>query len=391
MAQATIRFLAQQWSERDGERQRLFAGCLGIFGHGNVAGIGQALLQEELAADRRRPRPALRPRPQRAGHGAHRRRLREAEGPAPDLGLHRLRRARLDEHAHRCRARDDQPDSGAAVAFWHLRDPCLGPVLQELEKPYAGDVTVNDAFRPLSRFFDEVMRPEQLPSALLSAMRVLTDPVETGAVTISLPQDVQAEAFDWPVELFDERAWHVPRPVPEAAASPPRPTSSARRRGRSSSRGAASTTPGPRTRWRRSASATGIPVGETQAGKGSLPHGHPQLVGCGRLDRDHRRQRARRRGRRRHRHRHPLERLHDRLTNSLSRTAVFASSTSTWPRSTPASRPASRSSATPASRCRLDRGPRRLAGVRHLPQAAGRSVAPMGRARRRRHTTLRAR
>ena len=80
------------------------------------------------------------------------------------------------------------------------------PVLQELEAPYAGDLTVNDAFRPLSRYFDRVSRPEQLPSALLSAMRVLTDPVETGAVTLSLPQDVQAEAHDWPVELFADRA-----------------------------------------------------------------------------------------------------------------------------------------------------------------------------------------
>ena len=89
------------------------------------------------------------------------------------------------------------------------------PVLQELEQPYAADVTVNDAFRPLSRFFDRVSRPEQLPSALLGAMRVLTDPVETGAVTIALPQDVQAEAYDWPVELFAERAWRVARPLPE--------------------------------------------------------------------------------------------------------------------------------------------------------------------------------
>ncbi len=97
-------------------------------------------------------------------------------------------------------------------------------MLQELEQPYAADVTVNDAFRPLSRFFDRVSRPEQLPSALLGAMRVLTDPVETGAVTIALPQDVQAEAFDWPVELFAERTWHVARPPPERPGS--------RRRGR---------------------------------------------------------------------------------------------------------------------------------------------------------------
>src|SRR5690242_2427432 len=92
------------------------------------------------------------------------------------------------------------------------------PVLQELEQPYGYDVSVNDAFRPLSRFFDRVWRPEQLPQALLGAMRVLTDPAETGAVTLALPQDVQAEARDWPEELFAKRVWHVPRAVPEPAA-----------------------------------------------------------------------------------------------------------------------------------------------------------------------------
>src|SRR5690606_34055498 len=92
------------------------------------------------------------------------------------------------------------------------------PVLQELEDPRTYDISVNDAFRPVSRFFDRIWRPEQLPSALLGAMRVLTDPAETGAVTIALPQDVQAEAYDWPEELFEPRVWHIPRPAPEPAA-----------------------------------------------------------------------------------------------------------------------------------------------------------------------------
>src|SRR5213080_3612278 len=92
------------------------------------------------------------------------------------------------------------------------------PVLQELEDPRSNDISVNDAFRPVSRFFDRVNRPEQLPSALLSAMRVLTDPADTGAVTIALPQDVQAEAHDWPLELFRRRVWPVARPVPEPSA-----------------------------------------------------------------------------------------------------------------------------------------------------------------------------
>ena len=96
-------------------------------------------------------------------------------------------------------------------------DRAASPLLQELELPYAGDVTVNDAFRPVSKYFDRIWRPEQLPAALLSAMRVLTDPAETGAVTVCFPQDVQAQAYDWPVELFAKRVWHVSRPLPETA------------------------------------------------------------------------------------------------------------------------------------------------------------------------------
>ena len=92
------------------------------------------------------------------------------------------------------------------------------PVLQELELPSGYDISVNDAFRPLSRFFDRVWRPEQLPQAMLGAMRVLTDPAETGAVTLALPQDVQAEGHDWPEELFAKRVWYIPRPVPEPSA-----------------------------------------------------------------------------------------------------------------------------------------------------------------------------
>ena len=282
VAQATIRFLGRQWVERDGERQRLFAGCLGIFGHGNVAGIGQALLQEELAAtESGRPAdlPYVLARNEQAmvhtavGYAKQKDRLQTwvctaSVGPGSTNML-----------------------TGAALATIN-RIPVLllpsgtfatrvsAPVLQELEAPYAGDVTVNDAFRPLSRFFDEVVRPEQLPSALLSAMRVLTDPAETGAVTLSLPQDVQAEAFDWPVELFDERVWHVARPVPErsriaAAAevirSAQRPLVVA---------GGGVHYSGAESALAAFAEATGIPVAETQAGKGSLLHGHERLLGA---------------------------------------------------------------------------------------------------------------
>ncbi|PRY49962.1 3D-(3,5/4)-trihydroxycyclohexane-1,2-dione hydrolase [Knoellia remsis] len=282
VGQAVVRFLANQWSERDGERQRLFAGCLGIFGHGNVAGLGQALLEDEVTAveaGREPSLPYVLARNEQAmvhtavGYARHHDRMRTwactaSVGPGSTNML-----------------------TGAALATIN-RIPVLllpsgtfatrvaAPVLQELEAPYAGDVTVNDAFRPLSRFFDEVNRPEQLPSALLSAMRVLTDPIETGAVTISLPQDVQAEAFDWPVELFDERVWHVARPVPEASRvaaaavvirSAKKPLIVA---------GGGVHYSGAEEVLAEFASATGVPVAETQAGKGSLSHGHPQLMGA---------------------------------------------------------------------------------------------------------------
>jgi 3D-(3,5/4)-trihydroxycyclohexane-1,2-dione acylhydrolase (decyclizing) len=152
-------------------------------------------------------------------------------------------------------------------------------VLQELEDPRSYDVSVNDAFRPISRFFDRINRPEQLPSALLAAMRVLTDPAETGAVTIALPQDVQAEAFDWPDELFARRVWHVARPEPEPVAI-----------ARAADVIRAATRPlivagggvlyaEASDALRRFAETTGIPVSDTQAGKGAVPWDHPLAVG----------------------------------------------------------------------------------------------------------------
>ena len=141
-------------------------------------------------------------------------------------------------------------------------------------------MTVNDTFRPVSRFFDRVNRPEQLPAALLGAMRVLTDQAETGAATIALPQDVQAEAFDWPAELFEERVWHVPRPAPDPAAlaraadllrSARRPLIVA---------GGGVIYSEATDALRSLVEATGIPVGETQAGKGSLPYDHPAALGA---------------------------------------------------------------------------------------------------------------
>ncbi|CUR60844.1 3D-(3,5/4)-trihydroxycyclohexane-1,2-dione hydrolase [metagenome] len=282
VAQATVEFLAVQWSERDGVRQKLFAGCFGIFGHGNVAGIGQALLQHETAA------------------------IDAGRTPGLPYVLARNEQAMVHTSVAYARQKDRLqtwvctasvgPGStnmltGAALATIN-RLPVLllpsgtfatrrsSPVLQELEAPYGGDLTVNDAFRPLSRFFDRVTRAEQLPSALLAAMRVLTDPAETGAVTVALPQDVQAEAHDWPVELFAERTWHVARPPAEVARiqgaaeiirSARRPLIVA---------GGGVHYSGAEDALLALCDATGIPVGEAQAGKGSLPHGHPQEMGA---------------------------------------------------------------------------------------------------------------
>jgi 3D-(3,5/4)-trihydroxycyclohexane-1,2-dione acylhydrolase (decyclizing) len=154
------------------------------------------------------------------------------------------------------------------------------PVLQELESPAGQDLTVNDAFRPLSRFFDRVWRPEQLPAALLGAMRVLTDPAETGAATIALPQDVQAQAYDWPEELFAERVWHVARPVPEPAALARAVEVIRSARQPLLVAGGGVIYSEATAALRAFAEATGVPVAETQAGKGSLPYDHLLSVGA---------------------------------------------------------------------------------------------------------------
>jgi len=210
VAQALVRFLANQYSERDGTSHRLVPGCFGIFGHGNVAGLGQALLEAT-----------------RSGVDLPYHLARNEQGMVHTaVGYSRMRN-RLQAMA--CTASigpgSTNMITGAALATTN-RIPVLllpsdvfatrvaNPVLQELEDPRSYDVSVNDAFRPVSRFFDRVWRPEQLPSALLGAMRVLTDPAETGAVTIALPQDVQAEAYDWPDELFAPRVWHIPARCP---------------------------------------------------------------------------------------------------------------------------------------------------------------------------------
>ncbi|MCY1144513.1 3D-(3,5/4)-trihydroxycyclohexane-1,2-dione acylhydrolase (decyclizing) [Actinoplanes sp. Pm04-4] len=276
VGQAVVRFLASQWTERDGVERRAIAGCLGIFGHGNVAGLGQALLQAQRTGEADLPYRLAR-NEQAMVHTA--------------AGFARMSN-RLSTYA--CTASIGPGSTnmltGAALATVN-RLPVLllpsdvfatraaSPVLQELEDPGGYDVSVNDAFRPLSRFFDRVWRPEQLPSALLGAMRVLTDPAETGAVTICLPQDLQAEAYDFPEELFAKRVWHVARPVAEpafverAAAVLNGATKPLIIAGGGVIYSEAS------AELDRFARATGIPVADTQAGKGALSWDHPNSVG----------------------------------------------------------------------------------------------------------------
>jgi 3D-(3,5/4)-trihydroxycyclohexane-1,2-dione acylhydrolase (decyclizing) len=276
VAQALVRFLAAQHSERDGQVQRLIPGCFGIFGHGNVAGVGQALLEAHVTGSADLPYYLAR-NEQAMVHAA--------------VGFARMRN-RLQALA--CTASigpgSTNMVTGAALATIN-RIPVLllpsdyfatraaSPLLQELEDPRSFDVSVNDAFKPVSRYWDRINRPEQLPSALLAAMRVLTDPAEAGAVTLAMPQDVQAEAHDWPGELFAERVWHVARPMPEPAAlhraaavlkSARRPLIVA---------GGGVIYAEASAALRELAEATGIPVADTQAGKGALAWDHPLSVG----------------------------------------------------------------------------------------------------------------
>lgn len=276
VGQALVRFLSHQWTERDGHRQRLFAGCFGIFGHGNVAGLGQALVQ------------------------AH-------ETGSDDLPYYLARNEQAMVHAAVGYARTANrmqtfactasigPGStnmvtGAALASID-RIPVLllpsdvfasrvpDPVLQQIEVPHDPTVTVNDAFRPVSRFFDRIVRPEQLLAAAPAAMRVLTDPAETGAVTVCLPQDVQAEAFDWPAEFFADRVWHVARPVPEPSALDRALAVIRNARRPLVVAGGGVVYSGAAAQLRAFASATGMPVAETQAGKGAMNWDHDMAVG----------------------------------------------------------------------------------------------------------------
>lgn len=271
-AQAAVEFLKHQHVERDGKTNPFFAGCFGIFGHGNLAGIGQALQQN------------------------------------PDFTYYLARNEQAMVHtatafakmSNRLRAMACTSSIGpgatnmvtGAAAATINRVPVLllpgdifaarnvAPVLQQLESPATQDISVNDCFRPISRYWDRIQRPEQVITSLPEAMRVLTSPADTGAVTLALPQDVQVQAFDYPAEFFEKRVWKLPRPrgdseIFRAAAARIR-----------SARcpliiaGGGVIYSEATEALSRFSSQTGIAVAETQAGKGSLSFDHGQSLGA---------------------------------------------------------------------------------------------------------------
>ncbi len=272
MAQALVKYLQVQQSERDGETRRLIPAIFGIFGHGNVAGIGQALYEygENL--------PYYQP-------------CNEQSMVHTAIGFAKAnRRCATFACSSSIGPGATNMITGAATATIN-RIPVLllpsdyyatrhqGPVLQQLEHPLSADLSVNDCFRPVSRFFDRISRPEQLLTALPEAMRVLTDPAETGAVTLALPQDVQAHAYDYPAHFFAERVWHIarrppePRRIDEAVAllkATKRPVIIAGGGVHYAEAGEA---------LRAFAERCGIPVSETSGGKGAMAGESPLLLG----------------------------------------------------------------------------------------------------------------
>jgi 3D-(3,5/4)-trihydroxycyclohexane-1,2-dione acylhydrolase (decyclizing) len=273
MAQALVLFLAAQHVERDGEERPFFAGVFGIFGHGNVAGVGQALQQY---ADRLRYYQSRNEQAQVHTAAAYARMTNRLQALACTSSVGPGATNMI---------------TGAAGATIN-RLPVLllpgdvfatrrmGSVLQQLEAGWSQDVSVNDAFRPVSRYWDRIARPEQLVSAALEAMRVLTSQSETGAVTLALPQDVQAEAFDYPVAFLRKRTWHIPRPLPDRAALQRAVELIRRARRPMIVAGGGVIYAEATDALRAFAEETGIPVAETQAGKGSLAFDHPASLGA---------------------------------------------------------------------------------------------------------------
>ncbi len=267
-AQALISFLKNQYVECDGNEKPFFGGVWGIFGHGNVAGVGQALQQTESF------RYYL---------------ARNEQAMVHTATAYAKMNNRLAAFACTSSIGPGATNmiTGAATATIN-RLPVLllpgdifarrnvAPVLQQLESEYTQDISVNDAFKPVSRYWDRINRPDQLPSALLEATRVLTSPANTGAVTLALPQDVQAEAWDYPEELFERRVWHVARPLADRTLLKQAIDWIRRAKQPFIIAGGGVIYSEASESLKKLVEQTGIPVGETMAGKGALRWDHPQ-------------------------------------------------------------------------------------------------------------------
>jgi 3D-(3,5/4)-trihydroxycyclohexane-1,2-dione acylhydrolase (decyclizing) len=272
VAQATIEYLKNQYVERDGVQHKFFAGCFGILGHGNVAGIGQALHQN------------------------------------PDFPLYVVRNEQAMVHSAIAYAKvknrlqafvctssigpgATNMVTGAATATIN-RIPVLlipgdifatrhvAPVLQQLESNITQDVSVNDCFKPVSKYWDRINRPEQLITSLPEVMRVLTSQADTGAVTLSIPQDVQAEAYDFPMDMFKKKVWPIGRTMPDQTL-----LTRAIEQIKNSKKplilsGGGTIYSGATEVLKKLVNRTGIPVTETFAGKGSLNYDEPQNLGA---------------------------------------------------------------------------------------------------------------
>ena len=272
VAQAIVTYLKNQYVERDGQQHRFFSGVLGIFGHGNVAGIGQALIENpDLPYTLVRNEQAA--VHMAAGYAKANNRLKtfictSSIGPGATNMI-----------------------TGAALATIN-RLPVLllpgdifarrnvAPVLQQLESPSTQDIGVNDCFKPVSRYWDRIYRPDQIITALPEVMRVLTSPSDCGAVTLALPQDVQTEAYDYPAELFQKRVWLIRRPAGDSVSLSRATKAIAGCRKPLIVAGGGVLFSAASDALAAFVSQTGIPVAETQAGKGSLPYDHPQSVGA---------------------------------------------------------------------------------------------------------------
>jgi 3D-(3,5/4)-trihydroxycyclohexane-1,2-dione acylhydrolase (decyclizing) len=274
VGQAIVRFLAEQYVERDGIQTRFIAGVWGIFGHGNVAGLGQALeeLGDEFAMPYYRPQNEQGQVHIATAYARHRNRLQtfaciSSIGPGATNMVTGAATATVNRIPVLLFPSD------------YFANRLVDPVLQQVEHPVDRDVSASDTLRPVSRYFDRISRPEQLLSSLPAAFRVLTDPADTGAVTISLPEDVQAEAYDWPIAFFGRRVWRIRRPLPEVEVVERVAALLRDARAPLIIAGGGVTYSEANEALDEFARRFSIPVVETQAGKGAIPWDHPLNAG----------------------------------------------------------------------------------------------------------------